>query len=145
MAKWENVAQWCCISPNSTEWSRGIHMHHPWLNSLGHSDSVTVCRVRWDCMSVSLFHSLVDLIFSHIWGQVLSESHTNILACLDPPLTCTVNFILHQTYQVTRLRRLGPYFPRPTCLPANCVPKPAFKDNPLAALFRCLHYLQATK
>ena len=44
------------------------------------------------CLFPCFTHSLVDLIFSHIWGQVwvsLSESHTNMhaYACLLGPTT----------------------------------------------------------
>ena len=49
-----------------------------------------------------------------------------------------------QTYQVTCHSRVGPAFSTTDPL-TRCVQKPAFKDNPLAALFHCLQYLQATK
>ena len=58
---------------------------------------------------------------------------------------CCLPAVVHwQTYQVTPLSRVGPVFSTTDPL-TRCVKKPAFKDKPLAALFHCLQYLQATK
>ena len=79
----------------------------------------------------------------HVWHH----EKLGVLRLIEYLSKCPFPLLLQSSRHTKwpAIHGLGLDFPRPTHLPANCVQKPAFKDNPLAALFRCLQSLQATE